>query len=131
MPVDSEHPLILIVEDDQTIRHLCARLLNRAGFTTLTAATGAEALKQFEAHAPLLRVVMLDLHLGREDGAWVMDACHAIKPQVPFVVMSGTSEQQMRESFPQSHQPTAYLAKPFSPPLMLQLIARLAQHKEM
>ncbi|MEO1272059.1 MAG: response regulator, partial [Myxococcota bacterium] len=110
---------------------LCTCCGGQGGEARPVEQAGAEALKQFEAHAPLLRVVMLDLHLGREDGAWVMDACHAIKPQVPFVVMSGTSEQQMRESFPQSHQPTAYLAKPFSPPLMLQLIARLAQHKEM
>jgi two-component system, cell cycle response regulator DivK len=60
-------PVALIVDDNDGNRKLARDLLNGAGFRTLEAATGSEALALALEHVP--DVVLMDLRLPDIDGA--------------------------------------------------------------
>jgi DNA-binding response OmpR family regulator len=78
-----EGPLALNVNDDEASRYLLSRILKRAGFEVIEAATGAEAI-QLAAQRPVL--VLLDLRLP--DGSGV-DVCRQLKasPGVGRVIL--------------------------------------------
>ncbi|MBH23050.1 MAG: hypothetical protein CMH57_01055 [Myxococcales bacterium] len=120
-----EH-VFLIIDDDPMITRLCTRILKRLGLS-LKANTMHTALQQFQLNQDRLSVVLLDLNLGHEDGLSVFEACTEINPDVPFVVMSGYSEESMREHFAADNltQPSAFLSKPFTPTAMLELLEAL------
>jgi two-component system, cell cycle response regulator DivK len=62
-------PLVLIVDDNEKNLKLARDVLRSAGFRTLDAASGAEALRLAAEHVPDL--VLLDLRLPDMDGAEV------------------------------------------------------------
>jgi CheY-like chemotaxis protein len=57
---------LLLVEDNELNRDMLSRRLHRAGYTTLIAVDGAEALAVIEAEKPSL--VLLDMNLPVIDG---------------------------------------------------------------
>ena len=59
-------PRILLVEDNETIRHAFALLLGESGYEVLEAATGAEAIERSRADRPDL--VLMDLGLPDLNG---------------------------------------------------------------
>ena len=59
-------PLVLIVDDNEMNLKLARDVLLAAGFRTLEAATGAEAVALAEEHLP--DVVLMDLRLPDMDG---------------------------------------------------------------
>jgi two-component system, cell cycle response regulator DivK len=60
-------PIVLIVDDNEKNRKLAGSVLSAAGFLTIEAATGAEALALTLEHVP--DVVLMDLRLPDIDGA--------------------------------------------------------------
>ena len=63
---DTAPPLVLIVDDYEQNRKLARDVLRAAGFRTLEAASGAEAIALAGAHLP--DVVLMDLRLPDMDG---------------------------------------------------------------
>ena len=59
-------PCVLIVEDDDDVREFMELLLSSAGYETMTARDGQEALAQMRQRMPCL--VLLDLQMPRMDG---------------------------------------------------------------
>jgi CheY-like chemotaxis protein len=81
-------PLVLIVEDDQSLRTMLSDLLGASGYRTLTANDGAAGLDTLRRAAPDL--VLLDVSMPVMDGLTFLrrrseEAC---RPTVPVVVMS-------------------------------------------
>ncbi|NTV73532.1 MAG: response regulator [Holophaga sp.] len=88
--------LILVVDDEDAIRTVAARALQRLGFATLEARDGLEALLLAEADGPRIRLVLMDLtmpHLGGED------ACRGLRRAgsiAPILLTSGYSPEEAR-----------------------------------
>ena len=61
---------ILIVDDDAVSRRVLGRTLSKAGFETLEAPGGAEALAALQQHTPAM--VLLDLVMPPPDGYAVL-----------------------------------------------------------
>jgi two-component system cell cycle response regulator DivK len=80
--------LALIVDDYAKNRKLAADLLNAAGFSTLEAATAAEAISLAADMLP--DVILMDLRLPDMDGVEVAKRLHGEKrtARVPVLVMS-------------------------------------------
>ena len=57
---------ILVVDDDESLRRLCSRILASRGYEVHTAADGEEAVRKIQAQA--YRVVLLDLKMPGMDG---------------------------------------------------------------
>ncbi len=81
---------VLVVEDDDDLRHLFRVTLALAGFDVAEARTGLEALERIDHNPPDL--VVLDLGLPEISGAVVREqiAAHAHTRDVPVVVVTGS-----------------------------------------
>jgi len=65
-PAGHRRPCVLIVEDDDDVRELMQLLVSTAGYETMTARDGQDALVKMRQRRPCL--VLLDLQMPRMDG---------------------------------------------------------------
>jgi CheY-like chemotaxis protein len=102
-------PLVLIVDDDQTLRDMLRDLLEDAGYRTATASDGAAGLDALCRAAPDL--VLLDVAMPIMDGLAFLRrrSEKACREAVPVVVMSA----QQRESEALKLGARQFVSKPF------------------
>ncbi|HVY91537.1 MAG TPA: response regulator, partial [Bryobacteraceae bacterium] len=112
---------ILIVDDDEDLRVLARRALERAGHSVMEAENGAECLSMVSTGKPQL--IILDLNMPGMDGYTVLRELRGRDDAktLPVIVLTAQGdEESARSSF--GHGATDFLAKPFTPP---QLDARV------
>jgi PAS domain S-box-containing protein len=90
---------ILVIDDEEHVRVVAERILSRAGFSVLTAGDGRVALETFRRHADEIRGVILDLTMPEMSGEQVYEKLKEIGRDVPVLVSSGYSEQDVRLRF--------------------------------
>lgn len=81
---------VLVVDDEPSLRLLCRVNLELEGHRVLEAGTLAEARSLIERESP--DVILLDVHVGAEDGLELLDEVDALDLPVRVVLLSGTSE---------------------------------------
>lgn len=86
-PSKSDKPLILCVDDDDTILDLMRTALERTGYRVITANCGAAALETF-AKCPV-DCVTLDYDMPGMNGAELAQAMMRTKPNIPKLLLSG------------------------------------------
>ncbi len=89
-----EARLVLVIDDDPTVRELMSRYLEREGFAVLTAASGVEGLARAREHHP--RAITLDVMMPDLDG-W--DVLAALKgdptlADIPVILVTIVDERQ-------------------------------------
>lgn len=91
-PIEIDDSRILIVDDDEIIRKLLRRVLERSGFEIDEAASGEEALRQIEESPPDL--ILLDVVMDGIDGFHTCRKIKAIEKmaEVPIVFVTGRSD---------------------------------------
>jgi DNA-binding response OmpR family regulator len=114
--------LVLIVEDEQKIRDLVRRYLEREGLRVLTTGSGAEALSMAEDARPDL--VVVDLGLPDVPGETVARELRA-RSNVPIVMLTARADERDRIAGLELGADD-YVTKPFSPrELVLRVLAVL------
>jgi signal transduction histidine kinase len=83
-------PIILTIDDDQSVRESLANFLEDFGFEVLQAGDGEEGLDVFAAHRPDL--VLVDLRMPRMDGLQVLARVRETAPEIPIMVVSGAGD---------------------------------------
>jgi len=104
----------LLVDDEETIRAMGARMLARLGFAVLTAADGAEALSVYAEHRGEISVVLLDLTMPRLSGEETFRGLRALDPEVRVVMSSGYTEQDIASLFADGRPPAGFVQKPYT-----------------
>jgi CheY-like chemotaxis protein/nitrogen-specific signal transduction histidine kinase len=112
-PVTGVSGVILLVEDDPTVRAILRQGLEVGGFKVIEAADGVEGLHAFVRHRSSISLVLLDLTMPRRGGDEVFQEIHQLAPEVPVVLMSGYSEQEATSALA-SRGLAGFLAKPCS-----------------
>ena len=79
--------MILVVDDDATVRATISRALVELGYTVREAADGFSALEQVRERAPGL--IILDYVMPGMDGAEVAREVAAIDPDLPIIFSTG------------------------------------------
>jgi len=111
-------PLILVVEDDSTVRNLITTTLKSNEYRYITAPTGEAAIAAVMTQQP--DIVFLDLGLPDLDGVEIIK-CVRSWSQIPIIVISARSEDADKVSALDAGADD-YLTKPFS---VSELLARL------
>lgn len=111
-------PMILVVEDDATVRELITTTLQLHDYPYLAAGDGATALQIVTAEQP--RVMLLDLGLPDMDGVEIIRRVRQTS-QMPIIVISARSEDADKIAALDAGADD-YLTKPFS---VEELLARL------
>jgi CheY-like chemotaxis protein len=103
---------VLVIDDEEGVRTLVARTLERDGVATLVAADGQMGVDLFRSRAPEIDGVILDMTMPRMSGRETCQAIWQIRPEVPVVLISGYSAQEIAGAFPEAAL-AAVLQKPF------------------
>jgi len=90
---------VLVVDDDDRLRAALCRRLAHSGFTILEAADGQQALDRFREAPEAIDCVLLDLSMPELSGEEVHRALVALGRDVPVVLMSGYTEEEVLERF--------------------------------
>jgi len=105
--------LVLMVDDQESVRKMGETLLSRLGFSVLSAAGGAEALDLFRQHPGQVCCVVTDLTMPGLDGWETLAALRRIQPGLPVILASGY-EEALAMGRDATEQPNAFLHKPYS-----------------
>ncbi|MBC8075906.1 MAG: response regulator [Chloroflexales bacterium] len=91
---------VLVVDDEPAIRVVAQRILERQGFSVLTAVDGQDGVDVLQANADAVVCVLLDLTMPRLEGPQALAAMRQIRPAVPIIIMSGYSAENVSQQFP-------------------------------
>ena len=86
-------PRILIVDDQEALRALLARLLIREGFDPVEAADGQQAVELFKTQSPL--VVVSDIMMPRMDGLALLNEIKRIDRNATVILMTGQGNEDV------------------------------------
>ncbi|MFI5356829.1 MAG: PAS domain S-box protein [Opitutales bacterium] len=108
--------LILVVDDDYSVRAIIQTILAQMGYRVLDAGDGVEAIVKFNAHMAEIDLVITDVDMPNLDGVLLARTLHMLNPRLPIIAMSGLSsinETKGQEAELKRHT-EAFLTKPFS-----------------
>lgn len=105
---------VLVAEDEQAIREFIVINLKRAGYETVEAADGLEALQQYESCGGDISVALLDIMMPNMDG---LEVCKRLreKNNVLGIMMLTAKTQEMDKVSGLLNGADDYVTKPFSP----------------
>jgi signal transduction histidine kinase/CheY-like chemotaxis protein len=111
--------LVVLVDDEDAVRGLARRVLERSGYQVIEATSGERALTTLDEHAGAVRAVVLDLTMPGLSGEATLLAIRRRHPRVPVVVSSGyvPDEEGALAGVP-------FLAKPYRPADLIDTVAR-------
>lgn len=81
---------VLVVDDDEAMRNLLRRRLERAGSIVVTAIDGREALERFRSHQ--IDAVVTDMVMPEMDGIELIRTLLAERPRLPIIAISGVHD---------------------------------------
>ena len=84
-----DQELILVVDDEEAIRNVARRMLERSGYRVLVACDGAQALSIYATHQEEIALVLTDMSMPIMDGAALIARLEAMNPQVRIIRSSG------------------------------------------
>ncbi len=104
---------ILLVDDEESVRTLGTRMLERIGLRVLTAADGQEALDIYRNQRHEIALVLLDLTMPHMDGEETLHELRRIDAKVRVVISSGYTESEIAPQF--ADKPLfGFLQKPYT-----------------
>lgn len=120
------HGTVLVVDDEECIRSVASMMLEHAGYTTLQACDGVEAVDMLHRHADAIDCVLLDITMPRMDGEQAFYEMRRIKPQVRVVLSSGYCEQTAALHFGGKGL-AGFVQKPYTPESLLDTVGGVVQ----
>jgi PAS domain S-box-containing protein len=81
--------IILMVEDDPTLRQMGEMMLNRLGYNVLVAATPGDAIRMAEEAGDTLKMFITDVVMPEMNGRELADRLIAVRPSLRHLFMSG------------------------------------------
>lgn len=114
--------LILIVDDEASIREIMKETLETFGYNILVAGDGTEAVALYAAHKDQIKAVITDMAMPIMDGSATIRALRKITPSLRVIVSSGLPEH---ENDQEALQANAFLHKPFTAQQLLEVLQRV------
>jgi two-component system, cell cycle sensor histidine kinase and response regulator CckA len=112
-PARTGSETILVVEDEQGVRDLTAKMLKRLGYTVLIAASGPEAIQKSREHQGEIALLLTDVIMPSMSGTELAEELRRSRPEIKIVYVSGYTENTVwRHGV--LDPGVNFLAKPFS-----------------
>jgi CheY-like chemotaxis protein len=117
-PTGSADTVILVVEDEEQVRHMSADALRDLGYTVVEAADGAQALEQLQIQAKV-DLLFTDIVMPNMTGRELADKARELRPQIKVLYTTGYTRNAVVHNGVVGAG-LAFVPKPFS----LDLLAR-------
>jgi PAS domain S-box-containing protein len=103
---------VLVVDDEEPVREIATRILERIGFTTRSAVHGRQAVELFAAHPRQFRAILLDLTMPVMNGPEAFRELRRLDPSIPVILMSGYNRTDSTAELLE-RGPAGFVHKPF------------------
>lgn len=112
---------ILLVDDDISSLGVLCEVLKRAGYQTVSAQSGYEAIQRVEAN--VVNLAILDFDLPDTTGLDLLQQIKHLQPDVPVIIMSANTSQGLKLDAFEAGAFT-FIAKPIKLSQLLQFVSR-------
>jgi CheY-like chemotaxis protein len=114
--------LILVVDDESSIREIAKTTLEAFNYRVIIANDGAEAIALFAQQQADIKVVVTDIMMPVMDGLALIRALRKLAPRLPIIASSGLTENA-RAAEAADEGVKAFLAKSYTAGTLLKLLA--------
>lgn len=104
--------VVLIVDDDDSVRKVIMRALDTFGFATIGANDGNAAVDTYTQQKGDIDCIIVDMSMPGMDGEQTFNALRETGPTPPVLLASGHSAEEMQERYGTVGF-SGYLQKPF------------------
>jgi len=113
--------MVLVAEDDYSVRTLTKNLLQENGYTVIEAVNGEEAIHKFMDHAGEIQLLLLDVIMPKKNGWEAYDTIRRVRPDIRVIFMSGyTADVFLQRAIP--NEEMNVLTKPIPPVDLLKAV---------
>jgi len=115
--------LILVVDDEESIREITRGTLETFGYAVLTASDGTEALALYADHKNGIAVVLTDMMMPFMDGTATIRALQKLNPAVKIIAASGLTAGKAADASLDGVK--LFLSKPYTAEKLLKALATI------
>ncbi len=112
-PILQRRGTVLVVDDEEVVRGVAARILGGHGFDVILANDGREGVARFRERRSEISVVLMDLTMPAMDGVDAFREIRGLDDSVPVLLMSGYNEQDAVTRF-SGKGLAGFVQKPFT-----------------
>ena len=120
---------VLVADDDVFVLKVVRRMLESAGYQTVVAADGAEAVELFKKHMDDIDFVVLDLSMPGTTGVEAFEKISGLGCRVPVILSSGYKEMEIKAEYADRGF-SGFIQKPYEKKALVELLARLKENRE-
>lgn len=106
--------VVLVVEDEESVRRLLTQVLRLRGYRVLEASNGEEAIELMEQRGKDVQLVLTDVIMPHVGGGELARHVTMMRPDLPLIFMSGYPDDQI-SSFASLPTGRRFLRKPITP----------------
>ncbi len=130
-PVQTEMPrgngeLVLLIDDEEPVRHITGQTLESFGYRVLPAADGVEASTLYASHKEKIAVVLTDMMMPVMDGPATIQVLMRMNPQVRIIAASGLSVKDMVAKATNAGV-KHFIPKPYTAETLLRVLSTVLQ----
>ena len=104
---------ILVVDDEEIIRHLAKDVLGSLGYEVMLAANGKEGIRLYKEHHERIALVILDMIMPQMGGAQTLAGLKEVNPKVKVILCSGFARDDTAGRLLQEGA-TNFIQKPYT-----------------
>lgn len=127
----NHHETVLVVEDENAVRHITQRILTSLGYRTIMNSNGKAALQTILEMNGCIDLIILDMKLPEMDGFEFYCELQVINPKVPVLFVSGydikTESIKLRHS---GIHASRFLQKPYNKEALRQKLDEMLHHSK-
>lgn len=112
---------ILVVDDEDTLRRITRKVLEKLGYRVLEAANGVEGVRQVRERGKGIDLVLLDLVMPEMNGMDAFRQIHALQPDLPVLIASAYAHEDDLQMLMENGA-NGFLQKPFDIQVMANAI---------
>jgi signal transduction histidine kinase/ActR/RegA family two-component response regulator len=105
---------VLVIDDEDVVRAVTKRMLERFGYTPLVAEDGQSGVQLFRAHQGEIVCTLLDMTMPRMSGEQALREIQKVTPEARVVLMSGYTEEEAISRFAGKGL-SGFMQKPYTP----------------
>ena len=112
MAIPSQRRTVLVVEDEDLLRHAIVKMLRKTGFEVFEAAEGSSAIKLLRGDGGKIDVILLDMTMPGASCHEIVAEAANVKPDIKVILTSAYSQEMIANAMgaPQIH---SFIRKPF------------------
>jgi len=112
---------VLLVEDEESVRQLARRILERRGYRVLECRNGRDALAKATAYGDQIDLILTDVVMPELSGRGLVERLSAVRPNAAVIYMSGyTDNEVLRRGMLEPG--SLFVQKPFNPNSLLRIV---------